>query len=352
MIEPAALLEAVPGDEPCGPNLEYDADFADLAKLAEGKAEQQIGDTIIAGEEPDWVQVERKATALLGRTKDLRIALLLTKALVRTSGFPGLAQGLELMRAFVDTFWDAVHPQLDPDDDNDPTMRMNLLAELCDQTQMLLFIRSAPLVSVRALGRFGLRDLAIASGEQPPPANAEGPPPSMSTIEAAFSAVDAGELEATLEAARAARQHVVDIENIVTDKVGVGNAVSLAKVREVLKHAVTTLEKYHGMRAGGGEAMVLADGAPLVDGQPAVAVGGAQPARLSGEITSREDVLRALDKICQYYERHEPASPLPMLLGRCKRLATMSFYEIIRNMAPDGLSQIETLRGPEEEGSA
>jgi type VI secretion system protein ImpA len=203
---------------------------------------------------------------------------------------------------------------------------------------------------VRALGRFSLRDLAIATGEQPAPANAEAAPPSIATIEAAFYAVEVTELEQTLEAARAARQHVVDIENIVTDKVGVGNAVSLSKVREVLKHSVTTLEKYHGMRAVGAEATAL-DGAPSVDGQPAP-VGGGGLQRLSGEITSREDVLRALDKICQYYERHEPASPLPMLLGRCKRLATMSFLDIIRNMAPDGMSQIETLRGPEEEGSA
>ncbi len=350
MIEPAAVLEAVPGDEPCGPNLEYDADFAELAKLVEGKPEQQIGDTVIPGEEPEWVHVERKAKELLARTKDLRVGLSLTKALVHTGGYPGLAQGLAILRGFVDTYWDTVHPQLDPDDDNDPTMRMNLLAELCDSTGMLVYVRAAPLVAVRALGRFSLRDIAVATGELSPPANAEGTPPSMATIDAAFYAVDVAELEATLAAAREARQHVTDIENIVTDKVGVGNAVSLSKVREMLKQAVTTLEKYHGMRAGGADAAVL-DGAPLVDGQPvAMAAGG--PQRLSGEITSREDVLRALDKICQYYERYEPASPLPMLLGRCKRLATMSFLDIIRDMAPDGLAQVQLLRGPEEEGSA
>jgi type VI secretion system protein ImpA len=30
-----------------------------------------------------------------------------------------------------------------------------------------------------------------------------------------------------------------------------------------------------------------------------------------GEIASREDVIRTLDKICEYYNRHEPSSPVP-----------------------------------------
>jgi type VI secretion system protein ImpA len=59
--------------------------------------------------------------------------------------------------------------------------------------------------------------------------------------------------------------------------------------------------------------------------------------------------VRALDKICDYYARHEPSSPLPLLLQRCKRLATMSFIEIVREMVPDGLSQVEIIAGKREE---
>jgi type VI secretion system protein ImpA len=52
-----------------------------------------------------------------------------------------------------------------------------------------------------------------------------------------------------------------------------------------------------------------------------------------------------LDRICAYYDRHEPASPLPMLLRRCKRLASASFLDIVRDLAPAGLPQVEILRG-------
>jgi len=76
---------------------------------------------------------------------------------------------------------------------------------------------------------------------------------------------------------------------------------------------------------------------------------GAATQRLTGEITSREDVLRALDKICEYYNRYEPSSPLPLLLTRAKRLATRSFLDIIRDLTPDSLSQAESLGGVSSE---
>jgi type VI secretion system protein ImpA len=34
-------------EQPCGENLEYDADFQAMEQAMQGKAEQQFGDTII-----------------------------------------------------------------------------------------------------------------------------------------------------------------------------------------------------------------------------------------------------------------------------------------------------------------
>lgn len=54
-----------------------------------------------------------------------------------------------------------------------------------------------------------------------------------------------------------------------------------------------------------------------------------------------------LDLICDYYARCEPSSPVPLLLKRAKRLVFMDFIEIIKDLAPDGLSQVELIRGQE-----
>ena len=71
---------------------------------------------------------------------------------------------------------------------------------------------------------------------------------------------------------------------------------------------------------------------------------------LEGEVRSREDVIKLLNKICQYYDRAEPSSPVPLILKRAVRLAGMDFMEIINDLTPDSISQIRTVTGekPEE----
>jgi type VI secretion system protein ImpA len=72
------------------------------------------------------------------------------------------------------------------------------------------------------------------------------------------------------------------------------------------------------------------------------------PQRLTGDISSREDVVRAIDKICEYSARHEPSSPLPLLLRRAKRLANKSFLDIVRDLSPDALQQVMAWGGDDE----
>jgi type VI secretion system protein ImpA len=62
-------------------------------------------------------------------------------------------------------------------------------------------------------------------------------------------------------------------------------------------------------------------------------------------------VIKALDKICQYYDRHEPSSPLPLLLKRAKRLASKNFLEIVQDLSPEALAQIQALGGVDSDGS-
>ena len=69
-----------------------------------------------------------------------------------------------------------------------------------------------------------------------------------------------------------------------------------------------------------------------------------------GEIANREDVIRTLDKICEYYNRYEPSSPVPFMLKRAKKLVRMDFMEILRDITPGGTDQADLIFGlqPEE----
>jgi type VI secretion system protein ImpA len=337
------LLAPISPEEPSGPNLEYDADFARLERAAQGKPEQQMGTTVVPAEEPDWKLVAKDAQALLGRTKDLRIAIHLAKALLRLGAVPGFSEGLTVLRSLVDGYWDNVHPRLDPDDDNDPTMRMNALAALVDNVT-LAAVRTTPLVASRALGKFSLRDIAVATGELPPAAGETAP--QMATIDGAFDSIEAEVLGATVAAAKSALDDITTIETLVTEKVGGSRAVNLSKLTALLAAAHRHLAAAAGRRAG-----ALADATPTGDGTATTAdEGGPRRSGMPGEIRSREDVVKALDQIVAYYQRHEPSSPIPIVITRAKRLVTMGFLEIMKDVAPDAMPQAVLLRGHTDQG--
>ena len=102
---------------------------------------------MIAAEPPNWLDVYAAALVLAKRTRDLRIAVLLTRAGARTQGLAGYAAGLSLVAQLLDTQWLAVHPRLDDSDGGDPTMRLNALAPLCSHDGGLGDLRACWLVA-------------------------------------------------------------------------------------------------------------------------------------------------------------------------------------------------------------
>lgn len=345
-----SLLQPVSADAPCGTDLEYDPAFLELERASESKPEQQMGSTIVPAQDPDWKDVANRALPLFGKTKDVRIAVKVTRALMHTEGLSGFADGLALMRGIVETFWDGFYPKLDPEEGNDPTFRVNILMSLCDGPMFIDRLRTIPLVSARSFGRFSLRDMAIASGELPPPAGTEAP--SSSAIDGAFNESALEELQATANALHAAQESLKAIEAFVADKVGASNGTNFAKLTDLLRSAEKIMATRLAQRGVGAEAATTEGGSADATAGGAPGDGPARGPSMAGEINSRDDVIRVLDKICAYYERVEPSSPIPILLQRSKRLVSASFLDIVRDLAPDGLTQVENIRGKDPSESS
>src|SRR6185436_4508074 len=261
------LLAPISVEDASGPNLEYDADFATLERTAVGKPEQQMGATIVPAEDPDWKVVAKQAQALFARSKDLRVGVHLAKALLRTGGYVGFGEAVAVLRGLVDGYWDSVHPRLDPEDDNDPTMRVNALAALADGPT-LTALRNTPFVVSKVVGKFGLRDLSVALGETPPPP--DQPAVSMATIEGALDSIELDVLTATTTAAKNALDDVNTIETLVTEKVGGSQAVNFSKLRTMLGDAFKHLAAAQARRSSGAGA---GDGSPAGDAGTAPAEG-------------------------------------------------------------------------------
>jgi type VI secretion system protein ImpA len=159
-------------------------------------------------------------------------------------------------------------------------------------------------------------------------------------------------------AIKGAMDDAAAIESAVTEQVGVQRAVSLDGLSDILRRMSRLMDE-QVERLGLGQAAeeaadesgdVTADGdgeglpADLDSGYDAAVA--AKPA--FDEVRTREDVIRLLDKICDYYHDHEPSSPIPLLLRRAKRVATMDFLELLRELAPGGLPEAEVLKGSAE----
>src|SRR5574340_684481 len=161
------LIAPVSQSKPCGPELEYDADFMALEQASQGKPERQTGQIVIAAEEPDWPDVRQRAESLFSRTKDLRVAMPLARALIHTDGMAGLASGLKLLQGLLINYWDSVHPGLDPAEANDPATRLNVLADLANPDTVLRDIRAVNFASTGSHARLSVRDVLIAAGKLP-----------------------------------------------------------------------------------------------------------------------------------------------------------------------------------------
>ena len=340
-----SLLSEVSAEAPCGEDLSYDASFLALEDMLKTKATGGI----VAGVEeevvePNWREVREKSSELLKRSKDLRIAMYLTISLLKLEGIPGLRDGLSLLRGLLERFWDNLYPQLDPDDNDDPLERINILESLSptsvsaqDPVKFKQRLAEVPLCNSVQMGKFGLRDIQVAKGEIAVSDDERAKAPDMSVIDAAFQDTATDELLATSQATQEAIEHIAAIMSVFSERASGGQTPDVSGFRGVLGNIHKRVQEYLAKR-GHGEA--VDEGTAAAGG-----VKGKGAISLSGDIQSAQEALLALDKVCQYFDRNEPSSPVPLLLRRAQRLVSKSFLEVVKDFCPDGMNQVEMIGG-------
>lgn len=350
MIDLEAMLRPIDGATPSGGDLRYSPEFAELERALTGKPERALGTTVVAAEPPDWRGALEKATALLNSSKDLRVAVAIARSLLELQGFAGFADGLALTNGIVTAFWDSLHPQLDAEDNNDPTARVNAMAELT-RRDLVHALQKAPLVQSRVFGSVTLRTIeaAMTAAKAPSDDAPKQQGPTMAAVEGAFKEVP---FEA-LTASHAAIARCVAEARTLADQWGErlsSAGPDFTEVRRVLAQAEQAVRTRMEQRqpAPVAEGADGANGAAAGNGDGASAAAAESRERLRGEVHSREDVLRAIDAICAYYARYEPSSPVPLLLERCKRMVTMSFVDILKEMLPDSIQTLQKITGKAE----
>jgi type VI secretion system protein ImpA len=343
LIDIEQFCSVLDGDKPAGSDLEYDPDFLALEVAQKGKAERQYGDTLIPAEPPDWQQVLAYANALATRTRDLRIACTLTRALTHLHGLQGLVRGMQVTDRLCREMWERVFPSMDESVDNDPTFRMNALAPFADREVLLADIRDCIFVSARGMGICTVRQLETALGVLTP------------SRDSVARSLDIAEIDAIVASAQAEggfaenhAQQAIDLvhglQTYLSDRVGVASAPDMQPLVARLRTIAEYSKKFI---AGRSAAPAQEDAiAPQSDtAGPAMATPPNRSSAAIGEIRSSQDAARMLDLICAYFEQNEPTNPAPLLLRRAQRLSTMNFYDIVRDIAPDAISSVDLVAG-------
>ncbi|KQW59544.1 type VI secretion system protein TssA [Variovorax sp. Root411] len=343
----------VEGPLSCGEDLEYDPDFMALHQATTGKREQQFGSTIIPAEPPDWARVERIAKQLCTRTRDLRVLVPLTLAWTENRGLPGYVDGLQLVDAVLQKFWNDVHPRVVDGDFEDPLPRMNALAALAEAEGLGRSVRDARLLEDGGAS-MSLRQVEALLDSSKTDHQIDYPGGIGRLRDAARRAHE--KAAPPVVALRAALDLLQRIRETCERALGQSWAPDFSRLERSLRTVVQLLpEQAQGERVEAGEAHSGADpqgagvAAPKASGAVAGTANGSAGPRAALvkdiEISTRDDVQLVLEKACQYLERMEPSHPAPMLIRRAQRLMDLNFFQIIEELVPEGLQKIESLAG-------
>jgi type VI secretion system protein ImpA len=141
VIDLEALLAPIPGENPAGENLLYAGLHDQIREARRSEDDLAQGDWEHRIKVADWRAVVRLASdALTSKTKDLQVGAWLAEGTVKVHGFAGLRDGLKLMRGLIGTFWDHLYPEAE---DGDLDGRANALSFLDRQTAFAL--KEAPI---------------------------------------------------------------------------------------------------------------------------------------------------------------------------------------------------------------
>ncbi|MGN6525696.1 MAG: type VI secretion system protein TssA [Burkholderiaceae bacterium] len=350
MLDLDALLRPIDDAEPAGPDLEY-SDVAELDRFAAGtpgtidpKTQELVG-----AEEPNWRKVAEMSKDLLGKTKDLRVAVWLARAELANRGLPGLADGLNLIARLCEDFWETMYPVLDRDYDNDPMERLNALANLSpDPAQsygspqaegMLRLIRGTAIVESREVGRYTVRDLEYVLGRMQPPEGQTAPQEGL--LVAAWQHGDPEANQEKRDGIQAGLAAIQAIDRLFNDHSGQRPGLDL--LQQTFKRVG---DFYAAHEVGDGSEAGEADGAEGgEDGDAGGDGAGAGKSPRSGGLASRADAVRILQQVAEFLRKAEPSSPAPMFVDRAIKLLQMDFNAIVRELMPDSKDRIEMLGG-------
>lgn len=296
-----------------------------------------MGDAVIPDQPPNFQQALSLATDLLGQSRHLALLVAFTRAAAGMQGFAGFADALKLLETVASDYWDNLHPIADADDPDDPWWeRISLLRELTDSPVTAETLYRVNLVEVRHIGAFSSRDIDIAAGRLTG-SEEDRERCNSNLIRGAFTEAP---VESLQEISQGIDESLVNLESLASffnEKLGAGNAPSFADLTERVNSSKQLFNEFAGdiLSMAGQQAEENTEEQAESGG---AVVANAAPVRSSSassdRFSKRDDVAMALDSVMRFYQKHEPSSPVPILIARAREMVYKNFFDLLRELAP------------------
>ncbi|HEY8560316.1 MAG TPA: type VI secretion system protein TssA [Pyrinomonadaceae bacterium] len=341
------LLAPISEDNPSGEYLRYSGIYDEISEARRSDKDVPQGEWQTELKYADYRKVISLAVPALEKdTKDLQIAAWLSEALVKEHGFVGLRDCLRLVTGLQETFWETLHPEID---EGDMEGRANAIAWMELQTSYAL--KQAKITGYQGYSFIDFED----SKKYDIPENLASLD---STEQARYNALrDEAEKENRVtankwraEMAQTRRQFVEelsflfdecwaaynDVNRVIEERFDRNQAPGMNNLRKALDDVHTLVKKFlEEKRAEEPDEIteeIIEEGA---DGEGGAVVRVAGVATASGAIQNRQDALKRLGDIADFFKKTEPHSPISYILQRAVKWGNMPLELWLQDVIKD-----------------
>jgi len=331
-IDTQEYLTPLSEAEPCGPNLEYDAEYVTLQTRMIPKGDAQFGEFIKTPEEPNWGEIERECRRMLLRSRDITVLLLLLRCRIHLVQARGLREVLEILVGWLERYPEHTHPQLIIDGEHDPSVRANALLALVDHEGALGDLREVELAKSSAI-RLQIRDVERAFAI--PRLNDALTPDSVCRQLNDLAHSEDANMIALVEAAHFARRLREWLQANMQE-----HAPDLEVFFRLLGYFYREGSEpfsFQRERTGFRETMTIsaqdAEFGVHSDEKATPTAHAVSPER------ARENALHTIRNVREWFEQYEPSSPVSVLLRQAERMIGRKFSEVAQEIPYDLLER-------------
>jgi type VI secretion system protein ImpA len=344
MIDYSAVKEPLSDDLVCGPDLEAEGDdeFLNYVAAAEGRLPASF--FAFSRESIDLKSELETISALLARTRDIRLLALAAKFSILSGELVGFADAVEAIAHFLEHHWADVHPR---GSDGDFALRRVQIESLDEMPSVSLPLQYAPLVRDRRHGVICLRSHMIATGEVQP-REGEAVLDAAAIHEALLKSEDLDGLKSRYDAVCRLEQALKAIPERYMEETGYSDSLAFERLPVLVHKIRNLLEGPLGERDPASTMPALESAGPAAMGADApggAPAGGDAPAEPGVHIrlASLDEAVSALKVAESYFAGREPSNPCILLIRQAQQLVGKSFIEAMQLLVP-GRMETATLQ--------